>query len=310
MAVKIDKKIKGYAVLKPEDKAKEAAQAASVQRDAVEAELKAADKPMADVIQMHERIERPAVLIGSTGQQARELAAGLAPAGLDNPRPRILRHALWAQDSSLGREPALQGALFSAPDPRSRATFDARFEGACGERRPRLAGVDPLRGSVQWEVAMASPRGTNEVERLADLVGPPLRIGDTVCARAFQSAVACADVSRGALLWSRNVGGIRAIGGDAERVVGRIGRVGVDLARFHELETGSGGQRLHIVLVDIAAGRFRVLRLRRGQAVLDHAQHAARLQRGIGVGEEFLGIATAHPVVDVAEGQHGIGRAV
>ena len=47
-----------------------------------------------------------------------------------------------------------------------------------------------------------------------------IAIGDTVCARAFQSAVACADVSRGALLWSRNVGGIRAIGGDAERVVG------------------------------------------------------------------------------------------
>jgi hypothetical protein len=66
MAVKIEKKIKGYAVLKPEDKAKEAAQAASVQRDAIEAELKAADKPMADVIQMHERIERPEVLIGST----------------------------------------------------------------------------------------------------------------------------------------------------------------------------------------------------------------------------------------------------
>ena len=37
---------------------------------------------------------------------------------------------------------------------------------------PRLAGVDPLKGSVRWEVAIASPRGTNEVERLADLVGP------------------------------------------------------------------------------------------------------------------------------------------
>jgi hypothetical protein len=61
MAVKIDKKIKGYAVLKPEDKAKEAAQAASVPRAAIEAEL-----PVADVIQMHERIERPDVLIGST----------------------------------------------------------------------------------------------------------------------------------------------------------------------------------------------------------------------------------------------------
>ncbi len=84
----------------------------------------------------------------------------------------------------------------------------------------RLAGVDPLRGTVQWEVAMASPRGTNEVERLADLVGPPVRVGNLVCARAFQSAVACADASRGALVWSRNIGGVQAIGGDAQRMVG------------------------------------------------------------------------------------------
>jgi hypothetical protein len=61
MAVKIDKKIKGYAVLKPEDKAREAVQGAPVPRETVESEL-----PTADVIQMHERIERPDVLIGST----------------------------------------------------------------------------------------------------------------------------------------------------------------------------------------------------------------------------------------------------
>ena len=59
MSVKIEKKIKGYAVVTPEDKAK--AQAESVSRAAA-----AADLPTADVIQMHERIERPEVLIGST----------------------------------------------------------------------------------------------------------------------------------------------------------------------------------------------------------------------------------------------------
>jgi outer membrane assembly lipoprotein YfgL len=84
----------------------------------------------------------------------------------------------------------------------------------------RLTALDPLRGTVQWEVALASPRGTNEVERLADLVGPALRLGDRVCARAFQAAVACADAARGALLWSRNVGGINAVAGDAELIFG------------------------------------------------------------------------------------------
>ena len=60
MAVKIDKKIKGYAVVTPEDKARDAAKV-EVARATVEAAL-----PTADVIQMHERIERPEVLVGST----------------------------------------------------------------------------------------------------------------------------------------------------------------------------------------------------------------------------------------------------
>ena len=85
---------------------------------------------------------------------------------------------------------------------------------------PRLAGVDPLRGTLQWETALATPRGSNEVERLADLVGPMVRVGDRVCMRAFQNAVGCADAARGATLWSRNTGGTTALAGDAERVFG------------------------------------------------------------------------------------------
>ena len=84
----------------------------------------------------------------------------------------------------------------------------------------RLTALDPLRGTVAWEVPMASPRGSNEVERLADLIGPVTRVGDRVCARAFQSAVGCADAARGALLWSRNVGGVEAVASDAEHVIG------------------------------------------------------------------------------------------
>ncbi|TKS54876.1 NrdJb [Luteimonas yindakuii] len=61
MAVRIEKKIKGYAVVLPEDKAKEAAAAAQASATADSSE-----RPSADVIQMHERIERPDVLIGST----------------------------------------------------------------------------------------------------------------------------------------------------------------------------------------------------------------------------------------------------
>ena len=64
MTVKIESKITGYAVVTPQDKARQAQPPLagdSVARDAVEAET-AHD----NVIQMHERIERPDVLVGST----------------------------------------------------------------------------------------------------------------------------------------------------------------------------------------------------------------------------------------------------
>jgi len=57
MAIKIDKKIKGYNVVKPEDKAGQAAAPAPV---------KEAVPQMAEVIQMHEALERPETLVGNT----------------------------------------------------------------------------------------------------------------------------------------------------------------------------------------------------------------------------------------------------
>lgn len=84
----------------------------------------------------------------------------------------------------------------------------------------RLTALEPTRGTVQWEVPLASPRGSNEVERLADLIGPATRVGPRICARAFQSAVGCADAGRGALLWSRNTGGAQAVGASEEFVFG------------------------------------------------------------------------------------------
>ncbi len=85
---------------------------------------------------------------------------------------------------------------------------------------PRLTGLDPLQGSVRWEVAVATPRGTNEVERLADLVGPVVRVGKLVCSRAFQSAVGCVDGERTSLVWSKNVGGTQGIAGDEQMIYG------------------------------------------------------------------------------------------
>ena len=79
----------------------------------------------------------------------------------------------------------------------------------------RLVGMNPNNGSTRWEAPIASPRGTNDVERLVDLVGGVSRVGDVVCARAFQAAVGCVDASRGGLLWTKpDVGSIGVHGDD------------------------------------------------------------------------------------------------
>ncbi|MEY4748869.1 MAG: hypothetical protein RIQ60_1083 [Pseudomonadota bacterium] len=83
---------------------------------------------------------------------------------------------------------------------------------------PRLLGVDPLLGTVRSETVIAAPRGTNEVERLADLVGPAGRVGDGVCVRAFQTTVACVNAERNSLVWQRNFGGYEGVAADADYV--------------------------------------------------------------------------------------------
>ena len=85
---------------------------------------------------------------------------------------------------------------------------------------PRMAGFDPVASTVRWEVPIGSPRGANEVERLADLIGPALRTGDLLCARSFQAAVGCVDADKGRIMWTKTIGGTDAIGGDAELLFG------------------------------------------------------------------------------------------
>lgn len=91
----------------------------------------------------------------------------------------------------------------------------------------RLLGLNPLNGTVRWEATLASARGINDVERLVDLVGRVSRVGDSVCARAFQAAVGCVDAGRGQLQWTQRADGVDGVHGDAASVFGteRDGKV-------------------------------------------------------------------------------------
>lgn len=84
----------------------------------------------------------------------------------------------------------------------------------------RLVGINPSTGAIRWESPIASPRGTNDIERLVDLVGRVSRDGDVVCARAFQAAVGCVDTVRGTPLWSKPAIGSVGVHGDGKYVFG------------------------------------------------------------------------------------------
>jgi outer membrane protein assembly factor BamB len=84
----------------------------------------------------------------------------------------------------------------------------------------RLSGLNPLNGTVRWEAPIATARGINDIERLVDLVGRVSRVGDSVCARAFQAAVGCVDASRGTVAWTQRANGAEGLHGDAASVFG------------------------------------------------------------------------------------------
>ncbi len=84
----------------------------------------------------------------------------------------------------------------------------------------RLAGLNPGNGTLRWEMPIASPRGTNEIERLVDIVGRTSRVGNSVCARAFQTSVGCIDAARGTLQWTKPANAAEGVHGDEGIVVG------------------------------------------------------------------------------------------
>jgi len=77
-----------------------------------------------------------------------------------------------------------------------------------GTPQGKLLAIDPVNGSIGWEATVATPKGASELERLIDVLGKPAFDSERICATAFQGRVACFDLVRGTLLWSRDIGSL------------------------------------------------------------------------------------------------------
>ena len=78
----------------------------------------------------------------------------------------------------------------------------AVFVGTAGGR---LLAIDVKTGIMGWDATVASPRGATELERIADVTSLPTLDGALACAVAYQGRLACFDLARGTLNWSRDV---------------------------------------------------------------------------------------------------------
>ncbi|NMG33371.1 outer membrane protein assembly factor BamB [Azoarcus sp. TTM-91] len=69
----------------------------------------------------------------------------------------------------------------------------------------KLVAISLANGGALWELTVATPKGSTELERVADIVGPPVIGRREVCAVAYQGRAACFDASNGNSLWSREM---------------------------------------------------------------------------------------------------------
>jgi len=84
----------------------------------------------------------------------------------------------------------------------------------------RLVAMNPANGVAMSELTIGASRGTNEVERLVDLVAGVSRVNNVICARAFQTSVTCIDPLKNSNLWTRSSQGHVGLGGSESLVFG------------------------------------------------------------------------------------------
>ena len=82
----------------------------------------------------------------------------------------------------------------------------------------KLVAIDLGTGNIGWEATVALPRGTTELERVTDITSVPVVDQERVCAVAYQGRVACFDLLRGNLLWSREISSIAGMTLDERNV--------------------------------------------------------------------------------------------
>lgn len=91
----------------------------------------------------------------------------------------------------------------------------AAYAGFAGGKMIALRVED---GKVIWEVSVAQPKGTTEIERIADITSLPFVDGPLVYAVAYQGKVAAVDRATGRIAWSRDISSYSGLNAEDARI--------------------------------------------------------------------------------------------
>jgi len=108
----------------------------------------------------------------------------------------------------------------------------ALFVGTAGGH---LLALDVISGIVGWDATVANPKGATELERIADVTSRPLVLEKDACAVAYQGRVACFDIVRGTLQWSRDISSLSNMATDGKNIY-----VTDDKGSVHALDRATG----------------------------------------------------------------------
>ena len=82
----------------------------------------------------------------------------------------------------------------------------------------KLVALDLATGGIGWEISVAQPRGTTELDRVADVSSTPIVDGDRICAVAYQGKLACFDLQNGNPAWSQDVSSSTGLVADSKNI--------------------------------------------------------------------------------------------
>lgn len=124
--------------------------------------------------------------------------------------------------------PALSLRVTAAPIIDGKYVF-AGFPGG------KLIAVSVANGAATWEGTVALPKGSTELDRVADITSVPVISGQTICSVAYQGRVACFDLGNGNLIWARDMSSSAGLAIDSRYLY-----VSDDRGSLHALDMASG----------------------------------------------------------------------